>query len=741
MNNASCADCGRIVAFRTPDPTEIAECRSCGTWVKRTAELPGVAVWISHHEQPPQERWTPPAEQPPAVDSQEIPQAEVAPVASPFVEQATAPAGDPPQETDVSSSKRARRRGRATEDTISAATVQSALRELQDAVGTLQEGQRVLLARTLPVPNMPVSVQSPEEMTPIADIIEQLPLERKTRRPVTPKSFYTTSFSALKVPVIPITLSDLEIERNLTDGRVLAEPVPAQERSDRQSLIDEPLPVTARAGLTAAETDLSAVYTAAETDLSAADTADEGELEPQLLDERPSPEAETSESPPGNDFANPHLKSETPEVEDPFASPFFSDTPPPREEPVETPPTLPFAEEEGASQILDTPRPFNPEEGSLSLSDQIASAKEKEDTRRVSERSSTAGSSKDEKSAFAVLLAVLLALALLLGALGWLIYHATTGREASSGSFFDKIAASFKRPTTEGISDQADTPKPPLFTLPAYGASIPDSDERVLAAAAVAREFADTKSIAEVLPLIQPIERALLENFYEPMVGPTIKLYQARELAGDRIEVDFLVKDYGRPERLMPVVKVGEGPYLVNWQSFAECEELTLLSLTQGTLIIDGAVVDSGVVRGWMEHGQKESGDFPSSNYQGFRLQSITEEADAIAYARKGSPTLIKLVEALATTEIRFRGQPAIRAILRVRRIVEADPGGDSPTRLEIIEVLATDWRQDHPAASATEDSSPEETLPGGEADEQASDPASNSPKDLLPPIDGAPTQ
>lgn len=647
---------------------------------------------------------------------------------SPFVEQPDQ--STPPELSGPSPRPSGGDSGPSKSEALSASAVLGTLRELKAAVGELQDGQRMLLERTLPVPSMPVSDLASEEDGSAPLVTAQLPLQRASGKVLSPKDFYTTRFSALQIPVIPITLGDLEIERDLGDERVLAQPVPEQERSDREKLIAGPLPAPPEAPEIAAEPEVT-------TPLDKASPASTSEdLETSAQEEEPSvSEPSLSQAPPAALPVEPPVEEEEAVIDDPFSSPFFSDSPA-----TPAPPAEPSPEPTPAADTTEPPfsglEPSRPTPATdQTLSDQIASAKKKEDTRRVSQRASSAGTREGERSAIGVLIAVLLAVAFILGVICWSIYRSV--EEPQDGGFLAKISQAWSNKSATPPKPVAALEKPPLFELPAYGTAIPEDDERVTAAAAVAREFADTKSIAEAIPLIQPIERALLENFYEPMVGPTIKLYQARQLTESRTEVDFLVKDYGRPERLMPVIKEGDGPYLINWQTFAECEELTLLSLTQGTLIIDGEVVDSGVVRGWMEQGKNESGDFPIGNYQGFRLQSITEEAVAIAYARKGSPTLIKLVEALANTEIRFQGQPAIRAILRVKRIVEADPESDSPTRLEILEVLATDWRQNTGTPPSADKSYQEEA--GSE--EPEAEPAPGDSSDLLPPVDGAPEQ
>lgn len=741
MNNASCADCGRIVAFRTQDPTEIAECRSCGTWVKRTTEKPGVAVRITKGQQQGYQqqsyREDEKPEEPTPVAAPPEPEEPVASqqsghIPSPFIEQ---PDEDPPPEPELGAqtSKRARRRGRG-DDASATSAIHATLRELQEALGTLQEGQRVLLERTLPVPDMPVPdlMEARAAATPLA--VEQVAIQRKRAKLVEAKSFYTTRFSALQVPVIPITLDDLEVARELTDGCVLAEPVPEEARSDRESLLNDPLPEAP------AEEVPENKFWNPENEPTAPAPAPEpqSELQQDPFTELTEPEPEPEPEPESEVSSDETVAAQSvqgqpentvedaPEAENPFSSPFFTDHATSKDEQAvaSTAPVHPPTSENQNKAFAKAPRPFSPEQPSLS--EQIASAKKNEDTRAILEQSPIAKTRRGEKSALVSLLMILMVVLLLLGTLGWFIFKAARDDDPDSAGALSALTQLFDRSPAEVAPVTPDSELAPLFELPLTGVAIPADDKRVEEAAAVAREFADTQSIDEAIPLIQPVERALLKNFYEPMVGPTIMFNQAQQIGEDRTEVIFLIKDYGRPERLMPVVKEGNEPFLVDWKSFAECEELTLLSLTQGTLIIDGEEIDGGEVRGWMKHGEKESEDFPISSYQGFRLKSITEEATAIAYARKGSPILIELVEALATTKIRYRGEPAIRAILRVERIVESGPDSNTPTRLKILEVLATDWNPPETPATAEEKETPEDE---------------NSSEDLLPPVDGAPAQ
>ncbi|MDP0491410.1 MAG: hypothetical protein Q7Q71_10205, partial [Verrucomicrobiota bacterium JB023] len=71
-------------------------------------------------------------------------------------------------------------------------------------------------------------------------------------------------------------------------------------------------------------------------------------------------------------------------------------------------------------------------------------------------------------------------------------------------------------------------------------------------------------------------------------------------------------------------------------------------------------------------------------------LHNLAEDPLGIGAAKKGSRIDQHLREALAETEVRHRGLPALRAILRVRLTVTKE--GEEPARFLITEVIDTEW-------------------------------------------------
>ena len=123
MTNASCADCGRIVAFRTHDPSEIAECRNCGTWVKRSAEMPGVAVSVKQDGPVARKTALPPRK-----------------------DESKSSTPNPQVNTTRSAAPRPEEKSSSSGDALSAAAVYSAIRDLQKSVHDLRAGQRKIEA-------------------------------------------------------------------------------------------------------------------------------------------------------------------------------------------------------------------------------------------------------------------------------------------------------------------------------------------------------------------------------------------------------------------------------------------------------------------------------------------------------------------------------------------------------------------------------------------------------------------
>ena len=127
MTNASCADCGRIVAFRTHDPSEIAECRNCGIWVKRSAEMPGVAVSVK--QDGPIARKT---ALPPRKDEVK----DAAP--NPNINTSRSAAKRPSEKPNGDGN------GNKKGESMAPAVVYAAIRDLQNSVNDLRSGQKSL---------------------------------------------------------------------------------------------------------------------------------------------------------------------------------------------------------------------------------------------------------------------------------------------------------------------------------------------------------------------------------------------------------------------------------------------------------------------------------------------------------------------------------------------------------------------------------------------------------------------
>ena len=203
MIKSSCADCGRIIAFRTPDPSEIAECRSCGTWVKRSEEQPGVAIAVQKNGRTASspvsvhtevQKATEPVVEPSFVTESSFP-----------TPQPTAPSPTPPSPPSPPSPSQP-----DPTEKLSPSAVYSALRQIEQSLRELKEGQRflhegqrrlehgqeILFERTLPLTEMP----SPSGVSPMV-----------VPEPETAEDIFTTPFSSLQIPVIPTSLSDLSL--------------------------------------------------------------------------------------------------------------------------------------------------------------------------------------------------------------------------------------------------------------------------------------------------------------------------------------------------------------------------------------------------------------------------------------------------------------------------------------------------------------------------------------------------
>lgn len=729
MTNASCADCGRIVAFRTHDPAEIAECRNCGTWVKRTIEMPGVAVRLNKEsDSNPESR--------PRRTAQLPPRKTISP------SQPSAPATQRPSDQTNNTSRHRIKGESSEEEMVSASAVYAAIRELQHSVTRLENGQRILLERTLPVSDMPSPGPLPEHSSPRADFararVEAVP---RSSVPQAPSHFYTTRFSSLKVPVIPASLEELGTSKQFSDEELGIAPIPESERTNLTQLIEEPLPE--REPLPEAEpepelctepespqqeeeespaqTEPSAQPLTASTEIFTLAEAPEAIAEPS-----PEPEVEATESSPplvSSPFAYPLKPAVAGGISNPFEAP--PEQPAPEETPEETPedakPATPFFI---TSEAEEEPTP--PPPATSNLSKQIEAAKSiqsaKPDQPLLEQPSREDLWTEPKRSPAKLVVAILLALLAGLAAFLSLKTDLFSGKASDAGESLPAEVA------------------PPLLELPARGLALPDDDPRVDEARKVAIRFLESESAEDIAPLISPVDPSLLDNFYESLPAASItRLYQGRKLPEERIEIDFLIKDYGRPERLLPLVKEGDNPFLVDWQTFAECEELTLLSLAQGTLILAGEEVDEGAIRSFVQDEGQNGPSIDNENWQAFRLLNLTEEVEAYAVVRKDKPEFQELTAALANTQLKHKGAPAIRAILRVKSIDKEDPETRKPASLEILEVISTTWTDTEVAPENTKATDPKEATASQPEQEQEEEikkvPAIDQPGEELPPI------
>ncbi|WP_411846097.1 hypothetical protein AAFN60_21610 [Roseibacillus persicicus] len=670
MTNASCADCGRIVAFRTHDPSEIAECRNCGTWVKRSPEMPGVAVSVK--KTGPVARKTP---LPPRKDQGE-------------------------ESTSINTRRSATKRTSETVagrgETMTPAAVYASIRDLQKSVFDLQkgqddlqegqkellntqqeilEGQKILLERTLPVSEMPspgTTSDASAETSPSRPATTPYPDPSESNVPE--GGFYTTRFSSLKIPLIPLSLDDLGYTPNYSETGTAAS-IPAEERSDLTGLLEGPLPEPP-----AFEPEQD--FATPADNPSEDDTAPAPSLEsnPDFAFEAPAHDSPfTIEGPPEEPFSIAEdSPSETPPPTElppqPFGAKKYSHEPCDIDDPfsqgLDT--SSPGETDAAVSPFAEAPKPVDslpsedsPEEKDKSLSQQIAAAKKGEQNSFDPAQPGLLAEPGDSRLLPALVTVCVLGAALI----GYLF-------------FFTDTFTSNSKPE----------PAPPLLELPAYGIPLPEDDPRIEEAKEVAEKFLKSKTVTEVQAFVRPVDSDLLSDFWEPLTAPTIeRLFQGRIMEGDRVEVDLLIQDYGRKERLLPLIKVGEGPFQVDWKSYAECEDLTLLALAQGTLILDSGEVDEGSIRSWMQSGKgMDQNDL--GNFQGFRLHNFTEEVVAFAVVRRDSEEFKTLTTALEQTELKHKGKPAIRAVLQVKRIEKEDLENKKPARLEILKVIATDW-------------------------------------------------
>ncbi len=772
MTNASCADCGRIVAFRTQDSSEIAECRSCGIWVKRSAEMPGVAVSVKQNGPVAKKTALPPRKD-------EVTSVPRNPVVNTQRSAATRP--DDLVETIYAGGANGNQHG----GSITAASVYAAVRDLQKSVRDLRAGQKRLIAdqktlqtdqqvlkdgqdtlhggqqqlfkqyqevqngqnrlfdRLQSLPALPVG----ETTTPTAEptSLAVSPLEALEQGTPAQVGFCTTPFSSLKIPLIPFRLEDLDIEPQFTEqGSVPG--IPAHERTDRVSLIENPLPepppYTAPAE-THPKVDPAGEAPPGEEEDPFAETPGENHFaEPTEADPFLSDIAHESpfkvEGPPEKPFsiageetaAAPSTPIETapPANQAGFGSSLFRATPLPfgtkeyTHEPHEI--DNPFSDanagkpapaEPGAETELETPDNVETSEAfsetpvekdvfaeeifPQSLSEQIADAKESQERNPYEEDSSSEdlmeASDTTRKFPFLGFLLLLLAAA------------------AAALFFFTDF---FKKEQTTPPDKEAI-----LLELPPRGIILSEADEQVSEAEKIAQAFLAAKTQDEVKKTVLPVHSSLLKNFWEPLKAPTIeRFFQGRLLENDRVEVDFIIKDFGRKERLLSLIKVGALPFRVDWKSYRECEEVTLDGLAQGPLLLDnGATIEQGKIRTWIQNDKQIGAKLKLGNFAGFKLHDFSEKVEAFAVVRKESPHFGRLLEALANTKIKHKGKPAIQAILEVKHIAGEDSANGKPARLEILDVIATDWRNtkakkanEHSPAQSVKPTRPEQQRP-----------------------------
>ena len=626
----------------------------------------------------------------------------------------------------------------------------SGQKQLSGQLQELRTGQNELLEHTLAIPEMPVAPARQDAGAHLANAIPNGPLSSfDDNFPLEENAFSTTPFSSLKIPLIPIKLEDLDINPQFTEeGSVPT--IPVDERSDRIGLIENPLPepppyvepevveepeeeepadekpapelspfVEASfndsvfdeviepepvvepvvADFAQAESSPfslpSEPETAAETTAETADEEQKEDWKNEAEEEVKEVEEEgadhflttaahqspfTIEGPPTDPFSIAELGDETEAADkadkDPFkASPIPFGAKEYKHEPCEIDdPFAPATADSTANEAspdsdatVEGKEQSSPFKEQKSLSQQIADAKKQQGTKSLDPTQPDL-LTEPRKSKLIPIIGVLLALLVALGALLF---------------FFTDLFKAKEVTTT-----------PPVVELPIYGVPLPKDDARIAEAEQVATQFLNAKTQKEIEAVIRPVDKALLVNFWEPMSAATIqRMFQGRILSKGRVEVDFLVKDFGREERLLPLIKIGDGPFQVDWKSFTECEEVTLLSLAQGTLILDnGEEINEGSIRSWMQSGKEMTEQPDLKNYVGFKLHNFTEEVVAFAIARSGSPELKQLTEAFSSTELKHKGKPAIRAVLKVERIEKEDPENKKPARLEILKVLSTDW-------------------------------------------------
>lgn len=821
MTNASCADCGRIVAFRTLDPSEIAECRNCGIWVKRSSEMPGVAISVKESSGPVAHKTALPPPRNGDIDEK------------PSNQGVRKEVSKPPSDRVLE---------KGTGETMTAAAVYAAIRDLQKSVHDLRVDQKAILEdqkaflgeqstiagnqnlllrnqeqfqasqkalydgqlalhsgqkqlfgqyrelqtnqlnlfeRTLEISKMPVSKHGSlgAARTGFGNIHgEELP----------ENGFYTTPFSSLQIPLIPAKLEDLGYEPQFTEEGS-APSIPASERTSRVELIEKPLPAPppyvepapieeSVAAEAPAQEQLPVLPTFQETALDSyafeippipqleaemppieeaqADPASpaSGPNTPFFINEEPFTIAEP-ETPPVEPETKAATDSPFPQISQPFKVQEYTHEPLEMDDPFTAPQAelteeatesledenayeaaSPFSvlsapqrvtEEEIIDETIVSEEPLPEEgyeqEGATSLTQKIATAKEEQDASVLDPSQQDLFTEPQKSRGYGLVLLALLA------ALG-----------AGYAYFFTDL---FKGKETSNVKDIA----PPLVEFPIRGSIMAADDERILEAEMVAQSFLAAKSINEVKNSILPVNPDLLNDFWRPLNVPTIeRTLEGRVLANDRVEVDFIIKDFGSQERLLSVVKQGRGPFQVDWKSYAECEEVTLWSLAQGVIVLDsGEEIDQGIIRSWLQDGGQMASEVELGNFQSFRIHNFAEETVSLAVVSKTNPAHQTLVEALAATKMKHKGNPTIRVVLEVKCVLAEDTESKKPAHMEILKVISTDWNggasnkqpleksSELPSRNTQNQGAPEKSEPEKESN-QAVEPA--PVQDALPP-------
>lgn len=768
MINASCAACGRIIAFRTSDPEELAECRSCGVWVKRVPDMPGVAASVGEEEPKGTSRTS--IRNLNSEETQPSSEEKASATPSPFKEDTATPTASTQlmapemvkmfddirltladlrggQERLVSKQENldnGQQQLIASQTTLlknqdelksNQKSLQKSQQALQQSQYLLQkkqdraqlsqkkiiEIQNSLLNRSLDVSSMPL---------PTAEV----PVEEQPTAAVPLTDFPTTPFSSREVPLIPRGLDDLGGGRGIElvpdiplapatrspfqDKRVHPEP----DKNETPyvwiaSPPDPKVPIEPIASAVVPPPTKSLVQTnfEKESPFSIDPSNELAEVktveEPFATYEAPEVE-EIEELPDAEDFTDQSpfsIEEKEPESESPFAvsSPEETTTPfveakekaPQEEESATSEVESPFAEASPfapVKELEEKPQPQEAEKeeklGANSLEKQIAAAKKAASREPVE---------KTKSNTPAIILIVLL-----LGLIAALVYTI-----AGTGLFTAK--------PTPVLNPNAIL-KAELASFPLSGEALSFDGPEVLEAEGVAKDFLASKSRDEALPFILPVEPKVFGEFFDVYDTYTsIKPYFAQALENGDQEVYFELGIYNRPARLIRLLKTKDKPFLVDWKSLVEVEDVTLKGLSEG-IIIGGNDIDSGKVRVWLRRYNKALPELDLANWQAFAIHSTTEEAQAIAAIRRNSANFDTINSALDSTQLRHRGRPALQAIVKVKRIIKEDLVKETLARFEITEVLETNWDPQPAPEESLPEPTPTEEKPETEASTEA---------------------